>query len=547
MQLIKDKIFIVISVAIIVGFTLGYIILKKNGQEDYEIYKIDYGNVYQEIVETGSVRPAKTVDLAFRIQAKVAAILIEAGDRVRNGQPLVSLEQEELRLQVLEAEAALEIAQAKLDKILSGASREDIQVYETAVINAEVSLENKNQALADTLSEAENDLLEDYGDLADILTDAYLKADDAIHQQIDELFIDDDTVNPRLTFTTADSQAKHDVEWQRVTTGGELDELKKEITDLNLKDYDQKDQVLLSAKNRLIAIRNFLDQVSKALNGAINLSSSDLSTYKTNLNTARTNINTALTNITTQQQAVAATKITNQTNINVAQTAVDAAKASLKSAQDELAFKKADPQTADVSLAKAQVKQAQAVLDLNREKLSQTILKSPIDGVVTGVEIEIGETTTIGHPVISVENRNKFQIEVDIYEEDIPKVKLGDLVEIELVAFQNEELNGRVVFIDPSEKIIDGVVYYEARIDFEKEKEGLKAGMTADLIIKTDFRENVLVVPREAVYKVGSKSTVEIFANDIIEEREIKTGLEGNNGFYEIITGLQKGDAVVIR
>ena len=91
------------------------------------------------------------------------------------------------------------------------------------------------------------------------------------------------------------------------------------------------------------------------------------------------------------------------------------------------------------------------------------------------------------------------------------------------------------------------MVYYEVTIDFNNIPEGLKSGMTADLVIKTATRENVLFVPKDAISEKDGKSFVKILKNKKdFEEREIKTGLEGSDGNVEIISGLSEGAKVII-
>ena len=70
--------------------------------------------------------------------------------------------------------------------------------------------------------------------------------------------------------------------------------------------------------------------------------------------------------------------------------------------------------------------------------------------------------------------QSPFQVAVDIYEEDIVKVKIGNPVDIKLTAFPDKIFKGKVIAIDPAEKIIEGVVYYEVTIDFEEAAAGIK-------------------------------------------------------------------------
>jgi len=89
------------------------------------------------------------------------------------------------------------------------------------------------------------------------------------------------------------------------------------------------------------------------------------------------------------------------------------------------------------------------------------------------------------------------------------------------------------------------VVYYQVDIIFNDVKEGIKPGMTADIVIEAEKKENVLVIPRGAMKKRDSERIVKVFSGKNIVEKQIKTGLEGDD-FVEVISGLKEGDQVVI-
>ena len=148
--------------------------------------------------------------------------------------------------------------------------------------------------------------------------------------------------------------------------------------------------------------------------------------------------------------------------------------------------------------------------------------------------------------VISLLPDETYEVEVDIYEEDIVKVKISDPVKISLVAFPDKIFKGKVIEIDPAEKLIEGVVYYEVTIGFEETPENIKPGMTADIAIQTARKENVLLIPKESLQEKDDKTIVQVFENGEIKEKEIETGLLGDE-VVEIISGLNEGEKVIIK
>lgn len=194
----------------------------------------------------------------------------------------------------------------------------------------------------------------------------------------------------------------------------------------------------------------------------------------------------------------------------------------------------------------AKVEETRAQIVLLQTQISEASLRSPIKGMVTAVDKKVGEIVQTTETPISLISLDPYQIKVDIYEEDIVKVAIGNTVEIKVAAFSGETLLGKVIFINPAEKIVDGVVYYETTIAFDQAKDGLRPGMTADLVIKTASKENALFITKDAISENGRK-TVEVYKDGKSEIREIQTGLEGNDNRVEIISGLSEGEQVVIK
>jgi len=256
------------------------------------------------------------------------------------------------------------------------------------------------------------------------------------------------------------------------------------------------------------------------------------------LDTHRTNINTALTNIANYQQAIAAAKL-----------AVGSASGNLQVAEDNLAITSAPPRQEDVALYQAQVNQAKAQVNLYQTQISQMIIISPTDGQISEISKKAGELVQPGLQdiVMIVIPSDPYKIEVDVYEEDILEVNIDNPVDISLIALAEKTFKGRVVSINPAEKLVDGVVYYEVTINFDEMPETIKPGMTADVIIKTAERENVLTVEWDAVQTKDGKKIVEIFNDNNIKERQIETGLRGSDDMVEVIFGLEEGEKVILR
>lgn len=532
----KTKILIVVIV-LVVSAIIIYNFFSNKGKTSYTLAKVSLGEVSQEVSETATVKMGDEVELSFRTSGKLENIYVKVGDVVKKGDSLAKLETSQLSFQIKESQAALEVAQTKLKQLMVGASAEDIKLAETGVSNAQIALENAKQSSADIGTLANQSLTDAYQDALVLLNDADLKAFNAFQTAQSVQF---------SYFTKSDQESLKVIE-HKGKIKSYLDQIEYYLNQAKADSKNENiDLALLEAKKNLDLIFQSLDIIRQTCEESYYRTTVS-ATDKTSLDTQKLNINTELTSIVSSQQTISLTKINNTTDINAAQAKVSTAEGALKQAQDELAKIKAPPRQENINLYQAQVKQAEAGLALLKDQVENSIITSPAAGQITAVEKRIGETVQISAPVFSFLSANPFQLETDIYEEDVVKVQTGNPVEIKLTAFPGETFQGKVIAIDPAEKLIAGVVYYRVIIDFDQPPSETKPGMTSDILIQTAKKENVLTVSDSAVTEKDGKNIVEVLKNGKIEEREVVLGLKGSNDLDEVISGLAEGEQVIIK
>ena len=507
------KIIIFIAVVVVVILIAFQTVLKKE-ENGFETVDVVRGTVSQEVSETGQVKKGEEISLTFKNSGRIGRIYIEVGEEVNRGDLLAKLETTDLAIQLKQAEAALAISQAQLSKLLAGASQEEIKVAQTKVNNSQISLNTKKQDLANA-----------YEDALTTLDAVYLTAYNC-QNTVDSI---------QRTYFTENSQEGIKVKESKAKIESAASKIKSYTEALGL---DASHEDINSA---LSQIKNELSGISSALKTIREICEDPLyrdvvsSANKTALDTHRANINTAVSNITSDQQLIIS-----------AQFSVDSAEGVLKSAQDELDLLIAPVRQEDIALYQAQVDQARAQVDTLKNKIEEAYLYAPVSGQITDVKKKEGELA-LQDVVATILPIAPFEIEVDIYEEDIVKVDIDDPVEISLVAFPDDIFMGRVISIDPAEKLIDGVVHYETTVNFEEMPDGLRAGMTADLVIKTATRENVLMISEDVILKKDGKNIVQVLSGGNVEDREVEIGLEGSDDMFEIISGLNEGEKAIIQ
>ncbi len=541
-----NKTYLIAAVIVLIIIAAWYNNSKQPPTTTNETFTAEIKTITQLVSVTGKIKPADSIDLSFEKSGKINKIYANVGDNVKSGQSLASINNEELLTTLSSAKAQLDSANAKLDELVRGTRPEELKIAETAVANAQKTLINQEINLNNVRETAEINLSNLYEKTKDILNDAYAKADNSINTQIADLFSNATASNPQLTFTASDSQAETDSKSQRVLSGASLKILKSETDNLS-SEYSSIDNSLINSKNQLIVMRNFLTRLSAAVNSAIGLSATTLDTYKSSVNTAWTNINTAITNINNQEQLIGAQKISNKNSIDSAQKSVNDAENSLQNAEDSLALKKAGTAIEQIDAQKATVKQVEAQIKNYEIQLNQSTIKSPINGIITKQEAKIGKNISANQIIISIISEAKFQIETNIPEADIAKVKIDDPAKITLDAYGNDIIfEAKVISIDPAETTIEGVSTYKTTLEFIQEDNHIKSGMTANIDILTAKKE-VLAIPQRAVItKNGQKFVLVDLGNNQTQERKIETGLRGSDGYIEIISGLSEGIGVII-
>jgi len=533
----NKKIIILIIIVILAFF--AYQIFFKKEKPNYTLADVVRGTIVQEVSETGQIQKGDKINISFKNPGRIESISAKVGDQVKKGGVLAKLDTSDLRIQLQEARANLSLNNAQLNKLLAGASAEQIKAAQTAVSNAETAFQNAKQNLTDITAQAEESLGSSYEDALNTLNDTYLKAYNAQNGA---------TLIQRTYFSGNDQESTI-VKEKRSATESSVSKIKSYLDIVQASPTRNNiDLNLLQTKNELSNISGYLKTIRENCEqpGYVGLVSS---TDKSSLDTHRLNINTAITDIANIQQAITSAKLINDYNINTAKTTASSSEGSLKVVRDSLNTLIAPPRQEDVTLYQAQVDKAGAEVQILENKIQEAYLKSPVEGQIIEIKKRAGELvqSALSDAVIILLPTDTYDIEVDIYEEDVVKMNIGNEVDISLIALPDQAFKGKVISIDPAEKIVEGVVYYKTIIDFEKIPEGIKPGMTVDLVIKTASKDNVLIVPRNATNKKDGKTIVEVLKGKDIEEKEVQVGLEGNKDTIEVISGLIEGEKVIIR
>ncbi|BAU23092.1 hypothetical protein THC_0700 [Caldimicrobium thiodismutans] len=219
---------------------------------------------------------------------------------------------------------------------------------------------------------------------------------------------------------------------------------------------------------------------------------------------------------------------------------IESAKAELKALEEEY--------TKELERAKAQVESARRQVEEAKVRLNYAFVYSPINGFVSEVTTQQGETVVAGlnaPTFITVIDLSRLEIHCYIDETDIGKIKTGLSATFKVDSFPDKVFQAQVRTIYPGAIIKNNVVFYDTVLDILTPYENyLRPEMTAQVTIIADKKEGVLLVPSGAV-KIDPQGNhyVMIKKGDKWEKRLVKVGWEAR-GKTEIKEGLSEGEVV---
>lgn len=181
--------------------------------------------------------------------------------------------------------------------------------------------------------------------------------------------------------------------------------------------------------------------------------------------------------------------------------------------------------------------------------LGDYTITTPISGIVIGKPLEEGQTVVQGisaaQVMMKIADLTEMQIEADVDETDIGKVKVGQNVSFTIDTYSGKTFTGTVTKISNQSTTTNNVIYYTVYVAVHSTDYDLKPDMTARLVINTDERHNVLYLPNEAIKTVNGQATVQVLEKGKQVTKNVTTGLSGEMS-TEIVEGLAEGDEIVI-
>ncbi|MFH1472971.1 MAG: efflux RND transporter periplasmic adaptor subunit [bacterium] len=489
----KKQVYIPLVVVILIF--LKFFVFGGGDKTGFEIQTIELAKVTHVVSETGTVEPGQDISLSFARSGRVSNVLVKKGDTITKGQTLAYLETGSLNADLRQAIAALELEKASIAK-------------------TDVALENAKQVLSNAL------------------TDAYITADDVVQAKADQLFKNPESNNPGFGISITSSNSIYYIEASSAKSS-EIDSLRSDV-EIELNSFEKMvfggsieniEEATLAAENTLQNIQKLLTLMASILNEYV-AENTTVQTiyegYKTDISSARSSLNTTLTTLRSALQSYYTARVSVETKVGI------------------------NSSTAVVQLQDIRIEDALARVAGIRSQINDAYIVSPITGLVTNVLVSAGEVAGASSPSISVISSGDLEISVNIPEDDIAYIDVGDRAHVTFDAYDNTIFEAEVIYISPRAVELDGVPVFEVVLQFQENDKRIKAGLSVDVNIIAEEREGVISVPSRAVIEEGNDRFVRVMVNGNSYRRApVTLGLKGDDGRIEVTGGLEIGDRVI--
>jgi RND family efflux transporter MFP subunit len=185
---------------------------------------------------------------------------------------------------------------------------------------------------------------------------------------------------------------------------------------------------------------------------------------------------------------------------------------------------------------------AQAQLESAEIQLAYTEIRAPFEALVVTRDIKLAQYVTPGTRLFRISDFTPLLCRVEVPEKDLPRVRVGQTAHLEVEAYPGERFPASVARLRPTVDPATGTFTVTLEVDG---KGKLRPGLFASVYLETETREDVLVIPRDALVLDSLGDTVYVMANGVAERREVRLGVRDADS-VEILEGLAEGEQLIV-
>lgn len=483
----SHKIISVFFLVLIIGSIYFLFSNSKKGEANYVTEKVKRGDITTYVTGTGQIEAEETINLNPENQGRVVYVGVKAGDYVKKGKLLMSTD--------------YSLAKAELEK-------------------AKLSLDDLKRIDPLDLLKEENILNESYNNGWNSVS-VFMTQVSMILDEMEALYNKDGYLeyNNIVNLSSTGKEKVYQAEKDLYKAREGFDDLFKIYIDLSRessqeeiksfikKAYDQSKIIANTVKSTESVFNYVVDSRDEEQND-LNVSSdrSDINSWIESSNNYVNDLLTAYNNILENEESLQ----------------------KLKNGADEI-----DIRTAEIAV---QTKQ---------DSYNKYFLYAPFDGIIASFTAKVGELS--GSTVGSIITKQKIAL-IYLNEVDIASVKIGQKSILKFDAIDGLSINGTVMEIDSVGTVNSGVVTYGVKIVFDNDDERVKPGMSTNVEIMTNSKQNILTISTNAIKTRNNISYVEVLdekTNQMIK-KNVEVGISDDT-IVEIISGLNEEDLIILK
>jgi len=519
---------IVIVLAIAAWVTVGRIRSAQANKPIIQTAKVERGSVVSTVSATGILQPLATVDVKSNAGGRVDVLAVDVGSVVKAGQLIAKIDPTDSETALNQALADLTSASARLLQSKESLALQ-VEQNEAQLKQAEEAYEAAKARLAQAESQAQAQPLLTKSNIQQAEAN-YRSAEEAL-RQLKAAGIPQGLAQAKASYdqakATLDKAERNLARQQNLYDKGFISANQFDTAKV---EYETAKAQFDSASERMKTANDEYDAELKAAEARLAQAKAALESAKAN----------AVQDKIREQEVAAA-----RASLRQAEASLKAARANAR----QVPIKAADIRASEASIVRSKAQVANA-----RAQVEYTIIRAPRDGVILKKYVEVGSIITSGRSsfagtgagtsIVQLGDCSRMFVLASVDETDIAQVELGQQVDITLDAYPDELFEGIVTKIDPETVVEQNVTTIPVTVEIQNPDARLKPGMNATCNFIVDRKENVLVVPTEAVKDEDGHYTVTVIKDGKQIERSVEVGLAGDN-YTEIVAGLKEGEEVV--
>lgn len=562
----KKKFLIILGIIVILGLYFGSKRLVSDRKDNlFLVRKVGRGSINKIISGSGNIVAVDSFNIVPKKGGEIIFLPFAEGDVVRKDTLLAQLDSQEIERQLRDTKSSLENQLNNLEKL---------KLSKINLENNLKKLENEYQDL-----KTNNDLRKNYENNINLLNSFYADIPEAL-KNVDNIFFNkdfkDSSLNNNLEYYLSYFNRNYSEESQRIRR--DFNDLKNRFTNissefnkLNIKEGEVNFKLIKESYDFIVdfqnIIKNALDSIRKikedvSLNKANHIYADLIDSHFNSLKKYYDSLNNY------GQSLLSFINQINSLESNLNQLSIDIENTKLNIKQSET-----DIKNLEIGIEQTKNKIADLQSDLEDYKIY-----SPINGIVNTLNFKKGDTISSGATLMTIVSTDKIA-EIKLNEVDIADVKVGQKAVLTFDALPGLKISGKVIQINPIGEISQGVVSYVVKIALQDSKE-VKIGMTVNADIVVQSKDNVLIIPNQAIRTDQDRKYVEVpdekdlsildqkyskMNNNSISWRSkqterpinidlkyppqirfVKTGLsDGTN--TEILEGLEEGNWIIVK